>query len=75
MVITGCNQEGCGDCGGGLIDGYLYQRVTSDDLLLLQSAFPDLQLDECIRFQMDDLQEIDPQSVEFVPDCCCDLYE
>ncbi|MFH1852773.1 MAG: hypothetical protein ABIA75_10540 [Candidatus Neomarinimicrobiota bacterium] len=73
----GCDNEACGDCGGGLIDGYFYKKVTTEDLGFIGSEndnIPDLELDACIRFQFDLNNEINVESVKVVDDCCCEIY-
>lgn len=74
VFVCGCNSDECGNCGGGVEDGYFFKRVTSDDLLQLSSDFPDMQLEQCIRFKFDVNDEFDLETVTLVDDCCCDLY-
>lgn len=74
MVCTNCESDECSDCGGGIIDGHLYTRVTTDDLAQLGAEFPYLKVDDCIRFKFDINNEFDLETVELVDDCCCDIY-
>lgn len=73
--LTGCNDSSeCTNCGGGPVDGFLYKRVTQEDLSQLGSI-EDITLDTCIRFQFIDMDEFDLESIEIVDDCCCDQYD
>ena len=69
---TSSNTPECNECGGGLIDGYLYKNITIDDitssLLDIDSSFS---IDECIRYKMDG---IDFTEAETVDDCCCTIF-
>lgn len=74
IAFSGCdNSTSCVNCGGGLVNGYLYKTVAASDL----SSIPELELESCIRFKYMALsdEEIDPESVEMVDDCCCKEYE
>ncbi len=73
-ICTNCETSECGDCGGGIIDGHLYKRVTTDDLVQLSPYFQNLAVDDCIRFKLDLNDDFDIESVEQVDDCCCDIY-
>ena len=76
-IFIGCNTSSsnnpeCNDCGGGLIDGYLYKKVTIDDITSsLLEIDPSINIDECIRYKMDG---IDFTEVETVDDCCCTIF-
>jgi hypothetical protein len=75
-VFLGCdtssNTPECNDCGGGLVDGYLYKKVTIDDitsgLLDIKSSFS---IDECIRYRMDGIDFTEAESVD---NCCCTIF-
>jgi len=62
-------EEGCDDCGGTILDGYLFNEVTVID--------PELAIIEgyvegaCIRYKLDD-DEVVQGTVKVVDDCCCD---
>ena len=61
----------CTNCGGGLIDGYLYKEVTVADIASLAYIDVAVNVGDCIRFKMDGT---DFSDVEAVNDCCCILY-
>ena len=73
MVFAGCDEpSSCDDCGGGIINGYLYTKVTSSDLNQLGSV-EGINLDSCIRYKLSG-DDFDTETVSVVPDCCCDQY-
>ncbi len=61
----------CIDCGGGLLDGYLYKEVTLQDITKLNEIAITTEIGNCIRFKMDDENF---ESAEIVEDCCCNLF-
>ena len=61
----------CNECGGGLIDGFLYKEVTSEDLASLIQIDVTADLGACIRFKLDG-EEMSEATV--VDDCCCVEY-
>ena len=61
----------CIDCGGGLLDGYLYKEVTLTDIVKLSEITIDANIGNCIRFKMEGENF---HSAEVVEDCCCNLY-
>ncbi|MBA64967.1 MAG: hypothetical protein CMG55_04110 [Candidatus Marinimicrobia bacterium] len=61
----------CNECGGGLLDGYLYKEVSLMDIANLSEINIDVNVGNCIRFKMDGE---DFSSAEIVDDCCCNLY-
>ena len=61
----------CTNCGGGLVDGYLYKEVTMDDIAGLAGIDVAVNVGDCIRFKMDGT---DISEAEAVNDCCCILY-
>ncbi len=72
---SGCNKTTeCSDCGGGLTGGYLYKRVTQEDLTQL-GGIEGITLDACIRYKFLTEDEFDLESVDIVDNCCCDQYE
>mgnify|MGYP004382196877 CR=1 FL=1 len=58
----------CTDCGGGLIDGYLYKEVTVNDIGSLAEIDISAEVGSCIRFKMDGS---DFDNAAIVDDCCC----
>jgi hypothetical protein len=74
-LFNGCGKNSeCTDCGGGLTGGYLYKRVTQEDLTQL-ATIEGITLDTCIRFKFIIEDEFDLESITIVDDCCCDQYE
>tara|TARA_A100001035_G_C27548366_1_gene392887 strand:+ start:347 stop:607 length:261 start_codon:yes stop_codon:yes gene_type:complete len=61
----------CMDCGGGLLDGYLYKEVTLTDIPKLSEIAISANIGNCIRFKMDG-ENFD--SAEIVENCCCNLF-
>jgi len=62
----------CIECGGGILDGYLYKEVSLSDIANLADILPTATIGNCIRFKMDGE---DFSSAEIVDDCCCNLYD
>ena len=73
--MLSCNSGGsisdCTDCGGGVVDGYLYKKVTINDLADLTQINVSANIDQCIRFMMDGE---DFSSATIVEECCCTIY-
>ena len=66
------NNNECNDCGGGMIDGYLYKKVTLDDITAsLIEIEPSIIIDQCIRYKMD---EVEFMEASIVDECCCAIY-
>ena len=63
----------CSDCGGNLLDGYLFKKVTQEDLADIGSI-DGVNIGICIRYQLSGLTEgdFDLETIEIVDDCCCD---
>ena len=63
----------CSSCGGGLLDGYLFKKVTQEDLADIGSI-DGVNIGICIRYQLTGLTEddFDLDTIEIVDDCCCD---
>lgn len=73
LIVPGCgNGVDCIDCGGGLTDGYHYKIVSAMDL----ASLPEFEIESCIRFKIEPLShdQIDPETVTVVNDCCCEEY-
>jgi hypothetical protein len=64
----------CTECGGGLLDGYLYKEVTFTDIVGLAEidVIVDVEVGKCIRFKMDGT---DFSEAALVDDCCCVEYQ
>ena len=72
-LITCQDNPDCSDCGGSLLDGYLFKKVTQDDLTDIGSI-DGVNIGICIRYQLSGLAEgdFDLETIEVVEDCCCD---
>ncbi len=64
-------ENDCNDCGGGLLDGYLYKEVSIDDIPSLTEINVDTEIGQCIRYKM---IESEFSNAEIVDDCCCVQY-
>ena len=62
----------CTNCGGGLVDGYLYKEVTFTDIAGLAEIAVAVDVGKCIRFKMDGT---DFSEAALVDDCCCVEYQ
>jgi len=69
---AGTGDSDCTDCGGGLLDGYLYKEVTVEDLASLAEIEPSVNIGKCIRFKMDGTEFSEATVVD---DCCCIEYQ
>ena len=71
LVFLACEkEEGCDDCGGTILDGYLFNEVTTEDLSVLGTV-EDIEVGVCIRYKLDGT-DFDLETVLVVDDCCCD---
>ena len=73
VLITCQDNPDCSDCGGDLLDGYLFKKVTQEDLADIGSI-DGVNIGICIRYQLSGLAEgdFDLETIEVVEDCCCD---
>ncbi len=62
----------CNDCGGGLLNGFLYKEVTLEDVGNLMEINLSANVGQCIRFKMDGIEF---SEAEIVDDCCCTIYQ
>ena len=69
---AGTSDSECTDCGGGLLDGYLYKEVTVEDVASLAEIDVTANVGKCIRFKSDG-SEFSEATV--VDDCCCIKYQ
>ena len=65
---AGAGDSECTDCGGGLLDGYLYKEVTVEDVASLAEIDVSANVGKCIRFKMDGTEFSEATVVD---DCCC----
>ena len=71
--VAGEGDSDCTDCGGGLLDGYLYKEVTVEDVAgLAEIDVSGVTVGKCIRFKMD---ETEFSEATVVDDCCCIKYQ
>ena len=72
-LFTCQDNSECSDCGGNLLDGYLFKKVTQEDLADIGSV-NGVNIGICIRYQLSGLAEggFDLETIEIVEDCCCD---
>ena len=71
-LVTCQDNSECSDCGGDLLDGFLFKKVTQEDLADIGSI-DGVNIDVCIRYQLSSLTDgdFDLESIEVVDDCCC----
>ena len=69
---AGAGDSDCTDCGGGLLDGYLYKEVTVEDVASLAEIDVSANVGKCIRFKMDGTEFSEATVVD---DCCCIEYQ
>ena len=76
LFLMGCgnssSDSSCTECGGGLLDGYLYKEVTVEDIANLTDIDVTADVGKCIRFKLDGE---DFSDAEIVDDCCCVEYQ
>ena len=73
LFLVACpnNDEGCDDCGGTILDGYIFDEVTTEDLTVL-GEIEGIVIGACIRYKLKlDGAEFDMETVKIVEDCCC----
>mgnify|MGYP001327666338 FL=1 len=72
-LLTCQDNSECSDCGGNLLDGFLFKKVTQEDLADIGSI-DGVNIGICIRYQLSGLTEgdFDLETIEIVDDCCCD---
>tara|TARA_B100000029_G_scaffold239941_1_gene237115 strand:- start:9312 stop:9572 length:261 start_codon:yes stop_codon:yes gene_type:complete len=68
----GSSNSSCTECGGGLVDGFLYKEVTVEDIAGLAEINVTTDVGKCIRFKLD---EADFSEATIVDDCCCIEYQ
>ena len=69
---AGAGDSECTDCGGGILDGYLYKEVTVEDVASLAEIDVSANVGKCIRFKMDGTEFSEATVVD---DCCCIKYQ
>jgi len=70
---AGAGDSECTECGGGLLDGYLYKEVTVEDVAgLAEIDVSGVTVGKCIRFKLDGTEF---SAATVVDDCCCIEYQ
>ena len=70
---AGAGDSECTECGGGLLDGYLYKEVTVEDVAgLAEIDVSGVTIGKCIRFKLDGTEFSEATVVD---DCCCIEYQ
>jgi|TARA_B110000438_G_scaffold76952_1_gene77157 hypothetical protein len=76
FCVQGCDIQmsdaECTDCGGGLINGFLYKEITIDDIGSLAELNIAGEIGKCIRFKLDGENFSEAMTVD---DCCCVEYQ
>jgi hypothetical protein len=74
LFTFSCNNTNseCSDCGGGILDGFIYKTVTLDDIGKLTEINLTASAGACIRAKLDSEGFIEAALVD---DCCCSQYE
>ncbi len=76
IFIINCGADNsdstCTECGGGLLEGYLYKEVTFNDIAGLAEIDVNVDVGKCIRFKMDGTDFSEAAGVD---DCCCVEYQ
>ncbi len=73
LLVTCEDNPECANCGGGLLEGFLFKKVTQDDLAEIGNI-EGMNIGICIRYQLLGLtdEEFDLETIAIVDDCCCD---
>ncbi len=73
LLVTCEDNPECASCGGGLLEGFLFKKVTQDDLAEIGNI-EGMNIGICIRYQLLGLtdEEFDLETIAIVDDCCCD---
>jgi len=73
FLVTCEDSPECASCGSGLLEGFLFKKVTQDDLAEIGNI-EGMNIGICIRYQLLGLtdEEFDLETIAIVDDCCCD---
>ena len=73
LLVTCEDNPECASCGGGLLEGFLFKKVTQDDLAEIGNI-EGMNIGICIRYQLLGLtdEEFDLETIAIVDNCCCD---
>lgn len=74
LLAAGCSdKDNCSDCGGTLIDGNIFKKITADDLAQIEglALLEGVDVGACIRVKLNG-NELDLKTVAVVDDCCCE---
>ena len=72
------SDSNCTECGGGIIDGYTFTKVTTDNIGTTNLTEKNISLNDigkCIRVKMDLTDDNNFVDVSIVEDCCCVEYQ
>ena len=69
----GSSNSSCTECGGGLVDEFLYKEVAMEDIAGLAEINVTNVVGKCIRFKLDETELFSEATV--VDDCCCIEYQ
>ena len=82
IILINCggnnSDSSCTECGGGLIDGYIFTEVTTDNIGTTNLTEKNISLNDigkCIRVKMDLTDDNNFVDVSIVEDCCCVEYQ
>ena len=73
LLVTCEDNPECASCGGGLLEGFLFKKVTQDDLAEIGNI-EGMNIGICIRYQLTGLteEEFDLETIAIVDNCCCE---
>ncbi len=74
LLLIGCSdKDNCNDCGGSIIEGFIFMNVTADDLAQNDglALLEGVDVGVCIRVKISGA-ELDLNTVKAVDDCCCE---
>ena len=73
LLVTCEDNPECANCGGNLLDGFLFKEVNQDDLAKIGNI-EGMNIGICIGYQLTGLteEEFDLETIAIVDDCCCD---
>ena len=68
------SDSSCTECGGGIIEGYTFTEVTTDNIGTTNLTDKNISLNDigkCIRVKIDITDDTYFEDVSIVEDCCC----
>lgn len=72
LMFTCQDKDECSDCGGTIFEGYIFMKVTADDLAKNEglALLKGVDVGVCIRVKLSG-DELDLNTVKVVDECCC----